>query len=158
MERRLITKRSFGNRALRLLPLLALVLFVSGVYLVARGKTSVFVYAQTIAEGVVLPSLPNGGWSITVEFHYYLILPLFLWMVRRSKWLPLSIILSSIAMRTLIHHQTGEVQSFAYWTIIGRIDQFALGMLAFELRSCVTKRHWFTALCLTSFSLFYWYL
>ena len=150
-------KAFFWNRVLRLLPLLAVVLFVTGVYLVVRGKTSLFAYAQTIAMGIVFPSLPNGAWSITVEFHYYLILPVFLWMVRRSRWLPFSIILTSIAMRALIHHETGEIQSLAYWTIIGRIDQFALGMLAFQLRSSVAKRHGFATLCLTSFSLFYWY-
>jgi hypothetical protein len=53
--------------------------------------------------------------------------------------------------------KAGEVQSLAYWTIIGRIDQFALGMLAFQLRSYATKRHGFVAFYLTSFLLFYWY-
>lgn len=150
-------KAFLWNRAIRLLPLLAVVLLANGAYLVVRGKTTLVDYANTIAEGVIFPSLPNGGWSITVEFHYYLILPLFLYMVRKSKWLPVSIILSSIIVRTLVHVKAGEVQSLAYWTIIGRIDQFALGMLAFQLRSYATKRHGFVAFYLTSFLLFYWY-
>jgi Predicted acyltransferases len=149
-------KAFLWNRALRLLPLLAVVLFVTGVYLVVRGKTSLSSYASTIATGLLLPSLPNGGWSITVEFHFYVILPLFLWMLRRSRWLPLSIILTSVTLRTLIHQETGEVQSLGYWTIIGRIDQFALGMLAFQFRSRFAHRHVLSIMCLTAFSLFYW--
>lgn len=158
LQGKTIDYRAFlWNRAIRLLPLLAVVLLVNGAYLVFRGKTTLAYYVQTIAAGVIFPSLPNGGWSITVEFHYYLILPLFLYMVKKSRWLPLSIILSSLVVRTLIHEETGEVQSLAYWTIIGRIDQFALGMLAFQLRSYVAKRHGSIAICLISFLLFYWY-
>lgn len=150
-------KAFLWNRVIRLLPLLTVVLFASGAYLVVMGKTTLLDYSHLIAKGLIFPSLPNGGWSITVEFHYYLILPLFLYMVRKSNWLPLSIILSALIVRTLIHGETGEVQSFAYWTIIGRVDQFALGMLAFQLRSYTAKRHGFVALCLISFLLFYWH-
>ncbi len=150
-------KAFLWNRAIRLLPLLAVVLLANGAYLVIRGKTTLVDYAHTIAEGLIFPSLPNGGWSITVEFHYYLILPLFLYMVRKSKWLPVSIIFSSIIVRTLAYGKAGEVQSLAYWTIVGRIDQFALGMLAFQLRSFAAKRHGFVAFYLISFLLFYWY-
>jgi len=68
-----------------------------------------------------------------VEFHYCLIiLPIFLWMLRKSKLLPISIIIAAPALRFFIYQQHGQVQDRAYWTIIGRIDQFALGMIIFR--------------------------
>jgi peptidoglycan/LPS O-acetylase OafA/YrhL len=148
-------KRFLRNRALRLLPLLLTVLFIIGVRKLIRGE-SLFLYASSIASGVVSPSLPNGGWSLTVEAHYYLILPLFLWMLRKSKWLPISIVVAAIALRLLIHHERGEVQSLAYWTIVGRIDQFALGMLIYQFRAAFARRPLLAAATFLAFAIFYW--
>lgn len=150
-------KAFLWNRALRLLPLLTVVTAASGLYLIVMGKTSPSAFLQTVTSGILLPTLPNGGWSITVEFHYYLILPLLLWMLRHSRWLPASVLLLSIAFRTIMHQSTGEVQTLAYWTIIGRIDQFVLGMLAFQFRLHLAHRHGMVVLWLGSFAGFYAY-
>lgn len=144
------------NRALRLLPLLVFVILIVG-FLKYRAGKDILPYAFSIANGVILPTLPNGGWSITAEFHYYLILPIFLWMLRKSKLLPISIVIAAIALRLLIHQERGEVQSLAYWTIIGRIDQFALGMLLFQFRSYLAHRHFVALATIGSFMIFYWY-
>lgn len=144
------------NRAVRLLPLLTAVILVVGVGHVVKGAGVRF-YASQIAAGVLLPSLPNGGWSITTEFHYYLILPVFLWMIRKSRWLPVLIIVVAVALRSLILRGTGEVQRLAYWTIVGRIDQFALGMLIFQCRSFWAHRHVLAIGALSTFAAFYWY-
>src|SRR3990167_4468867 len=122
------------NRVLRLVPLLLLVILAVGIktYLVGGDLVA---YAYSIAKGAVLPSLPNGGWSITVEFHYYLVLPLLLWMLRKSRLLPLCIVVAAVALRFLWYRERGEIQSLAYWTIVGRIDQFVLGMLAYQFRA-----------------------
>jgi peptidoglycan/LPS O-acetylase OafA/YrhL len=153
------------NRALRLLPLLLLVILIVGIQRFARGE-SLLTYAWCVIKGVLLPyttvkgvhaeTLPNGGWSIAVEWHFYMILPLFLWMLRKSRLLPLSILAGSLALRWLIRHEEGEVQFLAYWTIIGRVDQFVLGMLAFHFRSLLTGRHWLALLTFTAFAFFYW--
>ena len=144
------------NRALRLLPLLSIVILLVGVRTWLRGE-NLAAYARSIAEGVLMPTLPNGGWSLTAEFHYYLIIPLFLWMLRKSRLLPLSIVAVAVALRWLIYLQVGEIQSLAFWTIVGRIDQFALGMLAYQFRSQIAHRHILVALALISFCMFYWY-
>jgi peptidoglycan/LPS O-acetylase OafA/YrhL len=155
----------FWNRALRLLPLLLLVILIVGVQKFAQGE-SLLTYAWSVIKGVLLPystvkgvmteTLPNGGWSIAIEWHFYMILPLLLWMLLKSRLLPLSIIAASLALRWLIRHEDGEVQSLAYWTIIGRIDQFVLGMLAFHFRGLIAGRHVMVAAVFAAFVLFYW--
>jgi peptidoglycan/LPS O-acetylase OafA/YrhL len=144
------------NRALRLLPLLIVVLLLIGLKEFVRGN-NLASYGVTIAKGLIFPTLPNGGWSITVEFHYYLILPLLLWLLRKSKYLPLLIVLMAILARLIIYQVRGEIQLLAYWTIVGRIDQFALGMFAFQFRRYLANRHVVAAAFLFMFSLFYWY-
>lgn len=144
------------NRALRLLPLLAVVLSIAGFLEVSRGG-SLADYLSSIAKGAIAPSLPNGGWSITVEFHFYLMLPLFLWMLRKSRLWPLSILVAALALRGLLYQEKGEIQSLAYWTIIGRIDQFALGMLVYQFRSYIAHRHVLALVVLLAFMAFYGY-
>lgn len=143
------------NRALRLLPLLVIVIVAVGIMQIAEGDSPAR-YAQMIALGAIFPYLPNGGWSITVEMQYYLILPVFLWMLRRSRWLPLGIVAAGLALRLLIHWRTGQVQFETFFTIVGRIDQFVLGMLAYHFRAHFIRRHLEAAACLIAFSLYYW--
>jgi len=145
------------NRMLRLLPLLTVALLIYGIRAV-HGGMSLSTLSASIVEGTVLPTLPNGAWSLTVEFHYYAILPLFLWMIRKSRWLPLSIVAAAIMLRISIYHYQGNIQYLAYWTIIGRVDQFALGMLAFHFRTAFCRQHMLVATILLLFSTFYWYL
>ena len=156
LDGKTIRYRSFlRNRALRLLPLLAVVVLMVGVQAVMHGGNLPF-YVSMIAAGALLPTLPNGGWSITAEFHYYLMLPVFLWLLRKSRWLPLLIVVVAIVIRAGIFHARGEVQTLAYWTIVGRIDQFTLGMIAFHFRSVVAGRHLVGGGALLLFAFFYW--
>lgn len=144
------------NRALRLLPLLLIVLVSDGVVDYLRGHDP-GAYALSVAKGVLLPTLPNGGWSLTVEFHYYLILPVILFLFRRSGWLPIMLVVLTAAFRLALAMAHFDVQSIAYGTIVGRIDQFVLGMLAFRFRSYFAGRHLLAAAGLTAFAGFYWW-
>jgi peptidoglycan/LPS O-acetylase OafA/YrhL len=144
------------NRILRLLPLLLVVVMIVGIQQFMGGG-DMYAYVLTIASGVAFPYLPNGGWSLTVEFHYYLILPLILWMLRTSNLLPVSLIIVAIALRCIIYQKNGGVQLYAYNTIIGRIDQFVLGMVVYQFRAYFTKRHFIAIPLLIGFALFYWY-
>lgn len=143
------------NRALRLLPLLAIVIVVVGVQQVQAGVDP-WHYVLSIAKGVVLPTLPNGGWSITVETHYYLLLPVLLYMFRRSLWLPLLALVGFVAVRYTLFLERGEIQTLAYWTIIGRADQFVLGMVMFHLRERMAGRHWLAAGVGVAFCAVFW--
>lgn len=144
------------NRALRLFPLLVVVVLIVGIRQFVNGQ-SLSSYAYSIAKGAIFPSLPNGGWSITVEFHYYIILPLFLWMLAKSKLWLLSVIAAAISLRLFLYHEKGEIQSLAYWTIIGRIDQFVLGMFFYQFRSYIANRHIIALLIIVVFTIIYWY-
>ena len=116
------------NRALRLLPLLVVVIVVVGAIQFSQG--TLVPYLKSIAQGVLMPSLPNGGWSITVEFHFYLLLPALLFLARKSIHYLVAIVVGAVLFRLLCHTLTGSVQELAYWTLVGRIDQFVLGMLS----------------------------
>ncbi len=154
------TRFSFGgflwSRALRLLPLLVVVILLRGAITLANGGSAA-TYIASIAKGFLYPTLPNGGWSITVEFHFYLLLPMLLWLLQKSKLLPLVVLAFAITVRVFVHSQTGEIQSLAFWTIVGRIDQFVLGMVCFQRRSWIAHRHLEVVFLLLAFSAFYGY-
>jgi peptidoglycan/LPS O-acetylase OafA/YrhL len=145
------------NRILRLLPLLFVVICLEGVRKQFLGGDDLFTYAVSIALGAFFPCLPNGGWSIAVELHYYIILPLFLWMLRKNKYFPFLLIIAAVALRFCFYQAKGEVQSLSYWTIVGRIDQFALGMLAYQFRAYFSHRHALVLAVIAGFALFFWF-
>lgn len=144
------------NRVLRLLPLLLVVIAIVGIgkWLARRDMAG---YLADLRDGLLLPTLPNGGWSIAVEFHFYIILPALLWMLGRSKWLAVALLAAAIGLRTLLFSLEGEVQQLAYWTLAGRIDQFVMGMLFCHLRSRLAHRHGVIAVVVAAFMSFYWY-
>lgn len=144
------------NRFLRLAPLLLLVIFIVGLQEYFAGK-DVFSYAKRILTGAVKPSLPNGGWSITVEFHFYLILPLLLFFNTRWKCSLLIVLVLALIVRLFLYQEHGQIQTLSYWTIIGRIDQFLLGIVAFQYRKIIASRHIIIFICLFLFACFYWY-
>ena len=144
------------NRFLRLAPLLILVIVIVGCREYLAGS-DIYRYMEDVLAGVIKPSLPNGGWSITTEFHFYLLLPVLLFLSRKSKYSLLIILAAAVLIRTLLYQGRGEIQTLSYWTIVGRIDQFLLGMIAYQFRSLITGRHTFAICSLGLFALFYWY-
>jgi peptidoglycan/LPS O-acetylase OafA/YrhL len=150
-----INYKSFiWNRCIRLLPLLGLVILFVGVQAALAGG-NIQTYINTILNGALHPTLPNGGWSITVEFHFYLVLPLILWISRKSKYSLACILLLTMLFRNFLHHKFGEVQTLSYFTILGRIDQFVLGIMACQLRQYFTRKHWLAAGIFCLFALLY---
>ncbi|MCH4891775.1 acyltransferase family protein [Sphingomonas sp. SFZ2018-12] len=153
--RRILIGWFLWNRLLRLAPLLLVTMALAGANIVLHGGDWAG-YAASLPLGLILPSWPNGGWSIAVELHFYVILPLLLVVLRRNPaWLALSL-LGSIALRTGIFLQLGEVKTAAYFTIIGRYDDFVLGILAFQYRHHFGRRHRLALLVLLAYCAFYW--
>ena len=142
------------NRALRLLPLLVFVFLVHAAIQVvgARDFRQAYRFLLTLPQGLVYPTWPKGGWSITAELHFYLLLPLLLALQRRSAiWLVLILCISMTLRAVVFHYQ--PVQPAAYFTIVGRIDQFVLGILAFHWRS--PSHVWAAATALAFWAFYY---
>ena len=117
------------NRALRLLPLVTLVLLAVWLF-EFRGTNAD--YLARLGKGLFLPVLPNGIWSITTEMHFYIFLPVLLWVSARWSWAPLAMVAAALCIRFAILASGQSVQDAAYWTIIGRFDQFALGIFFYQ--------------------------
>jgi len=132
-------------RAVRLLPLLlAVILIVVIIEYIKSGGLPALEKLRDSFYGILLPTLPNGGWSITVEFHFYLIFPMILLMERNFPFSSLIFVFVGFLIRIGVLHYYGEaaVQDIAYWTIIGRIDQFIFGILTAYYLNSLSGRNW----------------
>jgi len=153
--RRIMVGWFLWNRLLRLAPLLLVTMALAGIN-IALHHGDYIGYLKALPLGLIFPSWPNGGWSIAVELHFYILLPVMLIVLRKSPaWLALTLLVA-IALRTGIYLQLGEAKSAAYFTIIGRYDDFALGMIAFHYRRHMASRHGRAIAILLSYCAFYW--
>lgn len=146
----------FRNRAMRLLPLLALVMVL------AYGKEAYLGRADGVlgvwAWGWLLPTLPQGAWSLTVECHFYLLLPVILWLGRWDKRTWLGVVAFAMLLRTAVYLQGLSLEPLASATLLGRIDQFMLGMCAWHWRDHLKGRHVQVGVVLLAYSLWLTYL
>ncbi|MBR8503369.1 acyltransferase family protein [Enterobacter asburiae] len=126
------------NRILRVFPLLILVSFTS--VAVMRGSVTVNDFLSTFLfsnlTSTPLSKFFGPTWTIAVELQFYLIFPFIIAFVRNSgvKYL-FGLIAFWLVWRALIVFQVNPDgvavdNSFYYLTIIGRLDQFLVGMLA----------------------------
>ncbi|QDU12061.1 acyltransferase family protein [Gimesia aquarii] len=143
------------NRFLRLAPLLFFVVTVIGIHQYSIG-VPFDLYCLEILKGLILPTLPNGGWSIAIEFHFYLLLPFLLYIARKSNYSLGFTICFAILLRLFLYEEVGQIQRFAYYTIIGRIDQFLFGMIAYQMRGYIMGRHILVIGSFIAFSIFFW--
>jgi rhamnosyltransferase len=143
------------NRGLRLLPLLVCVLLIIAAQAYVDDKLNAAFFIHLL-KGFVLPTLPNGGWSITVEFHFYIVLPVLLITAIKFPNLLMFSLIVFVGARVGFYILVGEVQSVSYWTIIGRIDQFLLGIIGFRLKDHITGKK-YLALPIVFFFLVFWF-
>jgi peptidoglycan/LPS O-acetylase OafA/YrhL len=156
-DKRIIFKSFLWNRLLRLAPLMILVVLLAGAKVYITDPKNLALYLKMVKWGFIMPTLPNGGWSITAEFHFYLILPLLLFIRQKSSYLLLGFLLLALLLRLYLYMKLGDVQWHAYFTIIGRIDQFVLGILAFHYRDFFKGKHLVALMVLLCFAAFYFH-
>lgn len=152
-----VAYRSFlWNRFVRLAPLLTVVIVIVGLQKYSAGG-NLTAYTKRILYGAIKPSLPNGGWSLTAEFHFYLMLPFLLFLTRRWKFSLFFVLMAALIGRTILYHRMGQIQTLSYWTIVGRVDQFLLGILSYQFRQTIAGKHVLALCTLFLFAVFFWY-
>jgi peptidoglycan/LPS O-acetylase OafA/YrhL len=133
-----IEYRSFlRNRLLRVGPLYVVLLLVA---IAAGGVAFSFLgLLQTVAGFGALPGGFTAGpfamilWTVGVELQFYLVFPLFLRLLNSRGPRPLVLfVITMMAFRGLAALAAPGVDfnQLTYFSLVGRIDQFLIGMLA----------------------------
>lgn len=131
------------NRFLRLAPLLIAVFAIDFVVVLATNPGYADGFLKRLAAGFVLPRWSDGRWSITIEAHFYLIFPLIMLAESTRRYSSLVLVAAALAIRFWVYLAFGgsAPQDVAYWTILGRIDQFVFGILFFRYGGALAGRH-----------------
>jgi peptidoglycan/LPS O-acetylase OafA/YrhL len=152
-QERIVYCNFLWSRFVRLAPLLIMVTAAWYIYGRLGGPP---IAIGDIICGLIFPTLPGGGWSITVEAHFYLIFPMLLLLVRRyGPGALLAVLMIAVLYRLALWVRDGEVQVLAYWTILGRIDQFLLGMFFCFMPFNARQRAWIAGIAGVSFLMFW---
>ncbi|PLY14736.1 MAG: hypothetical protein C0631_09430 [Sedimenticola sp.] len=135
------------NRLLRTYPLFILLLF-TGIYAFPdsfqwdRFLLTLFALGN-IQGGMDLHSFSSMFWAIAVEWQFYLLFPLLLKILQKEGvGAILGLIAVFLLMRALALFEGANIRDLSYWTIIGRMDQFLLGMLigAMHVRGVLSEK------------------
>ncbi|MCF6262777.1 MAG: acyltransferase [Xanthomonadales bacterium] len=122
------------NRLLRTYPLF-LFMLVAGIIFYPEqfnipGLLKTIFFLGNYPGALVLGSFSAMFWAIAIEWQFYLLFPLLLWLLNRYG---ITVLLVLIALMILIRLglliQGHDLQLLAYMTIWGRLDQFLIGML-----------------------------
>ncbi|MEI8240316.1 MAG: acyltransferase, partial [Actinomycetota bacterium] len=125
------------NRVLRVVPMYVMVLLI-GVYTYPGQYTfSGFLQFFTLQATAPLTSPQFGPfsavlWTISVEFAFYLVFPFLLRFLQRYgvRYLLGVLLLANVLRGLAGASNPATISLTSYFTIVGRIDQFVLGMLA----------------------------
>lgn len=125
------------NRVLRVVPMYVVVVVV-GMYTFsgAYSLSGVFQYF-TLQATPPLPMASFGPWSavlwtISVEFSLYLLFPFLVRFLQREgvRYLVGLLLLTNVLRLLSAATNRSSIRDLSYWTVVGRIDQFVLGMIA----------------------------
>jgi len=125
------------NRLLRIYPLLMLLVVVE---LAINSQLTLQNLVFIILPTGYFPAVASMGvvgsmfWAVAVEFQFYLVFPFLIRVLNERGIRPL---LAIIALAILIRFGTtfygSNIRDVSYWTSLGRIDQFLIGMIAAKL-------------------------
>jgi peptidoglycan/LPS O-acetylase OafA/YrhL len=123
------------NRLLRTYPLFLLLVFAGTAaapadFHWASFLQTVFGFAN-LPGALVAPPFTSMLWTIAVEWQFYVLFPLLL-LVLKSGWVRnlLGLVAVLLLFRSLAVLAGGNARDLAYTTILGRLDQFLIGMCA----------------------------
>jgi len=122
------------NRVLRIYPLYILCVLImlcgwSTEYSFTQALSMFFPFVNAL-QGVQLPMFAHL-WTIAVEFQFYLIFPfLVLFLDRSGPRFIIGVLTLTIFFKYLMWFKIGSATNVSYMTLLGRIDQFLIGMAA----------------------------
>jgi len=129
------------NRILRIYPLYLLLVVV---VLATNPQLTLQSLVLVILPTGYMPAVQSMGvvgslfWAVGVEFQFYLIFPFLMRMLETRGIRPLlALIAFAILIRYGMTYQGANIRDISYWTSVGRIDQFLIGMMAAKL--CVDR-------------------
>ncbi len=141
--------RFMANRLLRIYPLFVLLILVG--LAAFSGSLNIGSLFMTLIGLGNYPGALNLGavsamfWAVAVEMQFYLLFPLLNRILTRSGLSTFTKMLAAvIVVRFIVWTYSGprhDAQSFLYFNLAGRIDEFLIGMIAAWF--FVRKRHWF---------------
>lgn len=133
-DKRIIYRDFFTNRFLRIYPL-ALFLVAVAVY-ASPQNFSWPALLQTLFLGHNLPGALIGSpytdmfWAISVEFQFYLIFPFLCLLLRKGGFsFGYRLIACFLVFRIIASVSGANARDMSYLTIVGRMDQFIIGMM-----------------------------
>lgn len=122
------------NRLLRIYPLAVFLLAVAVHSMPERFTWGAF--WQTLLLGHNLPGAFAGTpytdmfWAISVEFQFYLIFPMLYIILRQRGWQAFALLVLALLLFRFIAVTFGaNARDLSYLTIVGRLDEFVIGML-----------------------------
>jgi peptidoglycan/LPS O-acetylase OafA/YrhL len=131
--------RSFvRNRLLRVGPLylvvLMLALVVAGQHFTLWGALQTTLGFGRFSGGFVYGGFAVVLWAVGVELQFYLIFPFFLRLLNERGPRPLVMFVLTMAVLRIVAAMSAQpgldYDHLTYYSLVGRIDQFLLGMLA----------------------------
>ncbi len=122
------------NRILRIYPLylLCVIVMLCGWrldYTFTQALSLFFPFVNTLQD-VKLP-LFGHLWTVAVELQFYLIFPFLVrFLEEKGVGFALALLAVTVFFKILLWKSMGSVTNVSYITLLGRIDQFMVGMLA----------------------------
>lgn len=132
------------NRVLRIAPLFIFFLFLS-YYTSAWDLSALIATTITGLSRGGLPSYVGPGWTVLIEFQFYLLFPFLVIFTKKYgiKYI-LGLVFLFLLIRFAVWSAAGTVQLVSYYSIFGRMDQFLAGMLAARALSSLPVQNFFS--------------
>jgi peptidoglycan/LPS O-acetylase OafA/YrhL len=135
LNKRLSYWRFLIARCCRIYPMMIVCLLVA----IAVGANDVYQIVSSVLPISPMSSVasPFTGmfWAVKLELQCYLLFPALFWLLRNKGISPLiMVVVLAFILRSFAVLSAGAVpRDVSYWTLLGRVDQFAIGMITAKL-------------------------